>query len=90
MYDNNLPHLPASNQVIHVLLAGFPMRYSLIHVRPTCTLAKDYLYNSCYEGLQGEIVLIDSCMLIKSHYIHIKYLDNHVKVLILPLEVTDI
>jgi len=43
MYDNNLPHTPASNQVTYVLLACFPMSYSSIRAIPTCTLTKDHL-----------------------------------------------
>jgi len=42
------------------------------------------------RGIEGGKMLIDSCMLIKSHYIHVKYLDNRVKVLKIPLKVVDI
>jgi len=43
MYDNNLPHAPASNRVTHILLAHFPMSYSSIHTILTCTLVEAQL-----------------------------------------------
>jgi len=89
MYDNNLSHAPASNQVTHVLLAGFPMSSSPIHVISTSTLAEDHLYSSCYVGTQVGKILIDPFLLIKSH--HIKYYaHNRVKGLIILSEVTNI
>ena len=79
----------------HVLLVGFPMKYSQVHAIPICMLVKDHLYKSCDEGAQGEKVLINPCMFIKSRYINIEYLDNHLKsvhinYLIIPPELADI
>ena len=43
--ENNLPHLPARNQVIHVWLVGFQLRCLPIHAIPTCMLAEDHWYS---------------------------------------------
>ena len=86
MYDNNLPHGPASNQATHVLLACFPMSHSPIHAILICTLAEDHLYRDVSWEITHRSMSVDQITLYSFKY----YAHNRVKGLIIPPKVVDI
>jgi len=67
MYENNLPHPLASNQMIHVLLASFLMRYSPIYAYLHARLRKIIGIVHVMRETQAKKVHINPYMLIKSH-----------------------
>ena len=90
MCENNLSLLPASNQVIHIYLVSFQLRYLLIHALLNARPQKIIVIVNVMRGMQtGKVLIYPSLFSIKKYnqYIHIKCIDNCVKILIIPLKV---